>query len=86
MWLCGVVEGASTCGCQAEAAAGSSSVGTLVGEEAQPCSRVKLSQRLLRACTGVRTSVSSAFYKCSSLRLQKPPRRRILAEEQSSFV
>lgn len=83
VWSC---EGASsTCGCQAEAA-GSGSVGTLVGKEAQPCGRVKLSQQLLRACTGVRTSVSSAFYKCSSLRLQKPPRRRILAEEQSSFV
>lgn len=48
--------------------------------------QVKLSQQLLRACTGVRTSVSSAFYKGSSLRLQNPARRRILAEQQSSFV
>lgn len=79
------VEDSSTCRCQA-GAAGSGCVGTLVGKEAQPCTQVKLSQQLLRAHTGVRTSVSSAFYKCSSLRLQNPPRRRILAEEQSWFV
>lgn len=83
--FCECVEGSSTCGCQA-GAAGSGCVGTLVGKEAQPCTQVKLSQQLLRAHTGVRTSVSSAFYKSSSLRLQNPPRRRILAEEQSWFV